>query len=145
MIKTEKEYQESKKLLDVEFKELDVHAKNMKKAGLSRAQIKLALDPMSSFALQLQEEVEAYEKLKKGQFEPLENLNGIGRTLIALRIFKSLKQKELAEKLQVTEAQVSRDERNEYHGASIEKIQKVLDAMGVTLKSVIKIGYDDAG
>lgn len=144
MIKTEKEYLESKTRLDAEFKELDAHAEKMKKSGLTPEQIKLALDPLASFSLQLKEEVEEYEKLKRGQFDILENFNGIGRMLVALRIFKGLKQKELAEKLDVTEAQVSRDERNEYHGASIEKIQKVLDALGVTLKSAIETDYKDA-
>ncbi|MNT46640.1 helix-turn-helix protein [compost metagenome] len=144
MIKTEKEYLESKNRLDAEFKDLDAHAVKLKKAGLTKAQIKLALDPLVSFALQLQEEVEEYEKLKRGQFDTIENFNGIGRMLVALRIFKGLKQKDLAKKLDVTEAQVSRDERNEYHGASIEKIQKVLEALDVTLKSVIETGYKDA-
>jgi len=42
------------------------------------------------------------------------------------------------------DAQVSRDERNEYHGASIEKVQKVLEALGVTLKSEVENPYRDA-
>lgn len=144
MIKTEKEYLESKARLTVEFKELEEHAARMKKSGLTPDQIKLAIDPLASFALQLKEEVEEYEKLKRGQFDILENFNGIGRMLVALRIFKGLKQKELAEKLNVTEAQISRDERNEYHGASIEKVQKVLDALGVTLRSAIETSFRDA-
>lgn len=144
MIKTEKEYLEAKSRLISEFKELDAHAIKMKKSGLNPEQIKLALDPLTSFSLQLKEEVEEYEKLKRGQFDILENFNGIGRMLVSLRIFKGMKQKDLAEKLKVNEAQVSRDERNEYHGASIEKIQSVLDALGVTLKSAIETDYKDA-
>lgn len=144
MIKTEKEYLEAKVRLAVEFKELDAHTEKMKKAGLNQEQIKLALDPLVSFALQLKEEVEEYEKLKRGQFDILENFNGIGRMLVALRIFKGMKQKDLAEKLGVNEAQVSRDEKNEYHGAAIEKIQKVLDALGVKLKSAIETDFKDA-
>jgi DNA-directed RNA polymerase specialized sigma subunit len=138
MIKTEAEYAEAKKRLEKEFQEIESHQLKMKKAGLNVQQIKLAIDPLATFAFQLQEEVEEYEKLKRGQFEPLENLNGIGHMLVALRIYKGVKQKELAEKLGIKESQVSRDERNEYHGASIEKIQKVLDALGAKLKSEVE-------
>ena len=137
MIKTEKEYTEAVKRLDLEFKDLESYKKKMRKSGLSKAQIQLAIDPLASFALQLKEEVEEYEKIKRGEFGALENLEGLGRMLVAVRISKGIKQKDLAEKLGVKEAQVSRDERNEYYGASVEKIQKVLNALGVTLKSEV--------
>ncbi len=141
MIKTENEYLEAKKRLEEEFKTLGQHKAKMKKAGLTKEQAKLALDPLASFAMQLQEEVEEYEKLKRGQFDVLENLNGIGHMLVALRISKGIKQKELAAKMDVTESQVSRDERNEYHGASVDKIQKVLNALEVTLKSQLEDSF----
>ena len=57
---------------------------------------------------------------------------------MALRISKGIMQKDLAARLNVTEQQVSRDERNEYHGASIEKIQKVLSALDAHLKSQLE-------
>lgn len=145
MIKTEQEYTEAKKRLEQEFKELETHQMKMKAAGLTKAQIQLAIDPLASFAFQLKEEVEEYEKIKRGEFGALENLEGIGRMLVAVRISKGIKQKDLAEKLGVKEAQISRDERNEYHGASIEKIQKVLNALGVTLKSEVDGVYRVAG
>ena len=138
MIKTEKEYQEAKVRLEQEYKSLEDHSKKMKAAGLNEEQVKLALDPLVSFTLQLREEVAEYEKLKRGQFDTFVNLNGIGRTLISLRIYKGISQKQLAVKLNVLEPQVSRDERNEYHGASIEKIQKVLDALDVKIESKIE-------
>lgn len=145
MIKTEKEYLESKKRLEKEFESIEEHQSKMREAGMTDDQIRLATDPLLSFAFQLKEEVEEYEKLKSGRFDVLENLNGIGRMLVALRVFKGIKQKDLAKKLGVTEAQVSRDERNEYYGASVDKIQKVLTALDVTLKSEIKTTYRDAG
>jgi DNA-binding Xre family transcriptional regulator len=141
MIKTEKEYLESKKRLAEEHKMIEEQRLKLKQAGLSKEQIKLAIDPVASFALQLKEEIEEYEKLKRGDFGDLTNLYGIGRTLVALRIFKGMKQSELAAKLQVKESQVSRDESNEYHGASVEKIQKVLDVLGVTLKTKVEYQF----
>ncbi|MBL6991829.1 MAG: helix-turn-helix transcriptional regulator [Bacteriovoracaceae bacterium] len=144
MIKTEKEYVETTKRLDAQFKAIEQHKLKMKKAGLTRKQMHLALDPLSSFAHQLKEELEEYEQLKRGHFKDLKNLNGIGRMLVSLRIFKGMKQKDLAKKLGVKESQISRDENNEYHGASVEKIQKVLAALEVILKTEIEDIYKDA-
>lgn len=143
MIKTEKEYQESKKRLLDEHKMIEDQQTKLAQAGLSNEQINLAIDPLATFMLQLKQEVEEYEKLKRGDFSDLINFYGIGRTLVALRIFKNMKQSELAEKLGVKEPQVSRDESNEYHGASIDKIQKVLDAIGVKLKTSVEFQYKD--
>ncbi len=80
------------------------------------------MEPILTFHQQLIEEVESYEKLKRGQTGEFYNLDGLGRTLIALRIAKGITQKDLAKKLSVHETQISRDERNEYRGASIEKV-----------------------
>lgn len=67
MIKTEKEYLDSKTRLEVEFIEINAHAERIRVSGVTEEQIKLALDPLTSFALQLKEEIEEYEKIKKGQ------------------------------------------------------------------------------
>ncbi len=132
MIKTEREYNEAKQRLQNEKKMIEDQHTKLTSAGLTPDQLHVALDPLASFTLQLEEEIQEYERLMRGNFEDIVNLNGIGRILIALRISKGLKQNELAAKLGVKESQVSRDEANEYHGASHEKIQKVLNAMGVT-------------
>jgi DNA-binding XRE family transcriptional regulator len=98
-------------------------------------QIKRALDPLLSFHLQLMEEVESYERLKRGDLGEISNLHGLGMTLIGLRIALGLTQRAFAEKLGVNETQVSRDERNEYHGITVERASQILDHLGVTLRS----------
>lgn len=55
----------------------------------------------------------------------------MGKFLIALRIAFGLTQKELAGLLEVTEAQISKDERNEYHGVSFEKVGRIMEIFGV--------------
>ncbi|MGE9743740.1 hypothetical protein [Bdellovibrio bacteriovorus] len=65
MIKTEKEYLESKIRLEAEFVEIEAHAEKMRASGISEEQIKLALDPLTSFALQMKEEIEEYERQKR--------------------------------------------------------------------------------
>jgi len=49
-----------------------------------------------------------------------------------------INQKELAQKLNVSEGQISKDERNEYHGVTLEKAQRILDALGVTLTTKVE-------
>jgi ribosome-binding protein aMBF1 (putative translation factor) len=93
------------------------------------------MDPLRSFHLQLEEEIQSYERLRRGELDALVNLHGLGRTLIALRVARGLSQRQLAERLQVHESQVSRDERNEYHGVTLERATRVLDAMEVSLRS----------
>ena len=62
-----------------------------------------------------------------GTIRPLPALARIGLSLIALRIANGLTQRQLAERLGVNEAQVSKDE---YHGISVDRAQRIIDAMG---------------
>src|ERR1017187_2602001 len=99
----------------------------LNEAGLSEEEIKRVIDPMDSFHVQLKEEVESYERLNRGEFEELDNLRGLGQLLISLRIAQGISQRELAMRLGVHESQVSRDERNEYYGITMERAVKILD------------------
>ena len=131
MIRNEAEYQVAVKRLDAERKRLSEHRARLRKTGLAPKQLKRALDPLKSFHLQLAEEVESYERLKRGDIGELKNLHGLGRALVAVRIALGLTQRELAKRLSVDESQVSRDERNDYHGITVERASRILDAMGV--------------
>jgi len=139
MIRNETEYQEASTRLADERTRLIEHRARLKEAGLSDAEIKRVIDPMESFHLQLQEEVESYERLKRGEFEEVENLHGFGHLLISLRIAQGISQRELAKRLNVHESQVSRDERNEYFGITLERAIKILDALNVRLRTKVEI------
>ena len=139
MIRNETEYQEASVRLGEERKRLAEHKARLKEAGLGKGEIKRVIDPMESFHLQLKEEVESYQRLKRGEFEELENLRGFGHLLISLRIAKGLSQRELAKRLNVHESQISRDERNEYFGITLERAMKILDALDVRLHSKVEI------
>lgn len=138
MIRSETEYQEAVKRLTDEEDRLKAQRGELKKLDLSQAEIKRAMDPLQSFHEQLKEEVESYERLRRGEFEEVTNFEGMGRLLIALRISQGLSQRELAERLGVHESTVSRDERNEYHGITLERTAKVLAALGVTLSTSVQ-------
>ena len=138
MIRNETEYQEAVARLADEQKRLADHRARLKDAGLTDEQVKRVTDPMESFHLQLKEEVESYERLKRGEFEELDNLRGFGHLLISLRIAQGISQRELAKRLDVHESQISRDERNEYFGITLERAIKVLDALGVRLRTKVE-------
>ena len=124
--------------LDQERRRLVDHRAHLLGMGLDDDEVKRALDPLRSFHLQLDEEVQGYERLKRGDLGELLNLHGLGRTLVALRIAKGLTQRELANRLGVHESQVSRDERNEYHGITVERASRLLDAISVRMHSAFE-------
>lgn len=64
----------------------------------------------------------------------IHSLTDIGRILIALHIARGLSRRELAELLQVSEVVVSRGERNEYHGITVERAQRILNALQASTK-----------
>ncbi len=145
MIRNEQEYKEAvQRLGDEEIRLKDQRVK-LQELDLSKEEIKRVLDPIRSFHEQLKEEVGSYERLKRGEFEELSNFEGLGRLLIALRIAQGLNQRELAEQLGVHESQISRDERNEYHGITVERANKILDALGVEIHSKVEFRPKAAG
>jgi len=138
MIRNENEYQEAVRRLREEQERLAEHRKRLEEMGLAADEVKRALDPLRSFHEQLSEEVESYERLKRGELGELLNLHGLGTTLVALRIALGLTQRELAERLGVHESQVSRDERNEYNAITVDRASRILDALGVELRSAFE-------
>lgn len=83
--------------------------------GLTDDEPKRALDPLRSFHLRFKEEVQSYERLKRGELGEFFNLHSLRHMLVTLRIARGLTRRELAVRLGIHESQVSRDERNEYH------------------------------
>ena len=139
MIRNEAEYQEASARLKEERSRLAGYRERLKTSGMMEREIKLVVDPIKSFHLQLREEVECYEKLKRGEFDELESLRGLGHLLISLRIARNVSQRELARRLSVHESQVSRDERNEYHGITLERASLILDALDVKLRTTVEL------
>jgi DNA-directed RNA polymerase specialized sigma subunit len=133
MIRNEREYKKALSRLEQDGEVIAAQRRMLVERGLSREEVERALGPILSFNAQLEEEVEWYERVRRRDFEVIDNLSAIGTLLIALRIANGLSQRELAERLEVSEAQVSRDERNEYHGVTVERAQRILDAMGEIL------------
>ena len=138
MIRSEKEYREAVERLRQDEEVLALQKEKLEGLGLSEEEVRRALGPMLSFRAQLEEEVEWYERVRRRDFGMIRDLSGVGTLLITLRIANGLSQRELAAKLGVSEAQVSRDERNEYHRITVDRAQRVLDAMNETLTSRVE-------
>jgi DNA-binding Xre family transcriptional regulator len=138
VIRSEKEYREAVERLRKDEEILALQKEKLEELGLSEEEVRRAMEPMLSFRAQLEEEVEWYERMRRRDFGVIRDLSAVGTLLIAMRIANGLSQRELAERLGVSEAQVSRDERNEYHGITVDRAQRVLDAMGETLASRVE-------
>lgn len=139
MIKNESAYQKAVEKLKSDLEFIANERVRFKKLGLDEEQIELAIQPLFSFHQQLKEEVDYYEKIKQGVFNPIYNFTDIGKSLIAYRIYIGMSQAELANRLGVSEAQVSRDERHEYYGATTEKIENVMKAIDMVTTINIEI------
>jgi ribosome-binding protein aMBF1 (putative translation factor) len=136
MIRTDAEYRNALERLDEEAETLDRQRAHLRQEmDLSDDEMERAMQPMISFRKQLEEEVEVYERMKRGDLGELQSLRAIGRWLIGARIARGLTQKELAERLDVSPSQVSRDERNDYHGITVDRAQRIMDALGVRFEA----------
>ena len=145
MIRNEGEHREAVRRLEAERKRLAEQRARLRQTGLKAPEIKRAMEPMESFHLQLKEEVEHYERLRRGDVSALQNLHGLGQALVSLRIALGLTQRDLAKRLGVDESQISRDERNEYHGITVERASRILDALGAKTMTTVRVGPSRAG
>jgi DNA-binding XRE family transcriptional regulator len=132
MIRSEFEYKKALQRLKEDAEYIRRQRDHLIEAGLEGEMLERAMHPALSFHEQLREEVDTYERMRRGDVEALHTLTGLGRWLIGLRIARGWSQKELAKRLSVSEAQVSRDEANEYHNVSTEKAQRILEALGAS-------------
>ena len=130
MIRSDQEFQAALKRMTEDQEVAARQQAALEEAGLAPDEVERAMQPLLSFHAQLAEEVTWYERVKRRDFGVLSRLTGLGRLLIALRIANGLTQRELAQRLGVDESQVSRDERNEYYGITVERAQRILDALG---------------
>lgn len=137
MIRNEREYQVALRRFRQDREVAEKQREALIGKGLSKEEVAFAMEPLLSFQEQLAEEITWYENACRRHFSPAMRLTDLGRLLIALRISSGLSQKELAQRLGVSEPQVSRDERNEYHGITLERAQRVLDALEASVTATV--------
>ena len=138
MIATEHEYHRALLDLDRDADAMAAQRAHLRELGIEGEALERAMQPMESFRQQLEEEVHVYERMKRGELDVLHSLTSIGRWLIGIRIARGMTQRQLAERLGVAESQVSRDERNEYYGITVERAQRILEALGTRFRMEIE-------
>src|SRR5207237_53450 len=125
MIRNDNEYARALERIEEEGARLATTEESFRSEFIPE-QVEALMEPLVSFHQQFVEEIRVYERLKRGDLGDLTNLRGLGRLLIHLRISRGITQRQLAESLEVHESQVSRDERNEYHGIALERATRIL-------------------
>lgn len=110
-------------------------------------------DPASSWTAQLNEdavrsqlksleaELAEYDALRSGRrqvlaAESFEDLPGI---LIQARIARGLTQEELAQRVGLKKQQIQKYEANDYTMASMERVQAIVNALGVDVRGEIRL------
>lgn len=134
MLRSHKEYTAAIKKLKQDDEAIERQKEELKKLDLSKKEMSLVMSPLVSFRNQIEEEIRIYECIKRRDWRVILSLfdpQNIGRFLIALRIATGLTQRDFAHLLGVTEAQVSKDERNEYHGVSFNKVIRIMEIFHV--------------
>lgn len=86
----------------------------------------------------IRREIEEFDALRKGAIPitPIRSIDELPLALIRSRIARGWTQARLAAELEVAEQQVQRDEANGYRGASVDKVSKVADVLGVRIGGV---------
>ena len=72
-----------------------------------------------------------------GRSRPATSFAELPRALIQSRIALGLSQKELAERLGLKEQQIQRYEATEYAGASVQRVQEVIQALGLQVREEV--------
>ena len=138
MIRSDAEYREARRRLEQDRDVAEKQRAALAAAGLAQEEVDRAMQPLLSFQAQLEEEIAWYDAVRERHFPTIRNLTQIGRLLVALRIAQGLTQRELANRLGVNESVVSRDERNEYHGVTLERAQKIIEAIGIPVATRVE-------
>ncbi|WP_124727602.1 helix-turn-helix domain-containing protein [Staphylospora marina] len=131
-IKNEAQYKRLKKQLEnLERKKSELTEALVAK-GYDQQMIDLALLEINMMYERTKHDVGEYERAVNGEFDVESTpINKLGSHLIKLRIYKGLTQEQFGKLLGVSQEQVSRDERKEYAGISIEKLNRILQVLEV--------------
>jgi transcriptional regulator with XRE-family HTH domain len=145
MLRSEAEYRRNEELVKDHEDKIAAQRARLKGEGWTAAAIQEALDPLLSMRDELVEEMQAYERFKRGNIGELRSLLDLGWALTAIRIARGLSQAELARRMDVHVAQVSRDERSNYHGITLDRAARVLEALGGHLRIMMDLGRAATG
>jgi ribosome-binding protein aMBF1 (putative translation factor) len=139
MIHSHSEYRESLRRLEAGKRQAAEYEAKLKEMGLGPEAVARGMASVIHFQEQLEDEIRRYEQLKRGELEEYWDIRDLGLLLVEARLARGLSQRALARKLGVHESQVSRDERNTYHGISHQRALEILDALGLRIRFRVEL------
>ncbi len=91
---------------------------------------------MESEADELRRQIQRYDDLRDGRVEcrEFDGLKELPIALIEARIAARLTHRELAERLGLKQQQIQRWEASSYSGVGLERLQEIVDALGMRLR-----------
>ena len=141
MIRNEKQY----KITKAHFKEFEAALSERRAMPVpddtDRGMWQLEQEALQSQIDEFKAELTAFEKLKSGEVQAtaLTSLNDLAILLIQARIAQGLTQKDLAERLNVKEQQVQKDEANLYESASLSRLKRLTEVLGVEFEGQARL------
>jgi DNA-binding Xre family transcriptional regulator len=111
-------------------------------ASSKALRVKMQADSLSSDIQKMRAEVAEYEKLKRGKVKVLtaKTFHELPEVIIKARIARSMTQKQLAESLGMKEQQIQRYESSNYASVSFSKIERIIEALGITVEEKVTLG-----
>ena len=131
MIRSEAEYRKAQRDIELSLAMVEGERDHWLNEGVAEGQAEVMLQPLHLRIAQLSDRIALFERVRAGDLSMFATFEDIGRALIAARLAKGLSQREFAELVGVHESQVSRDEKNEYHGVGRERLRDLLDTLGL--------------
>jgi DNA-binding XRE family transcriptional regulator len=131
MIRNDREYQRTQKLVAATKEQIASTTPALRQQGMDQPAIDDLLVSLRLTCRQMEAELAWYEDAKAQRLGAY-TFDNIGQLLIGLRIAKGLSQRDLASRLGVHESVISRDEHHEYYGLTIERAQRILEALGAS-------------
>jgi DNA-binding Xre family transcriptional regulator len=133
MIRNQREYENTIRQIGDFKRQISAMSAHLNAQQLDAETIQLANAPSEALLQDLEYQVALYDTLRTGDLNsvPMYSTAERGKSLISMRIARGLTQRDLAAALGVSEAQISRDERNDYHGISQERYARILDTLGI--------------
>ncbi len=139
MFKNQAEYQMALTRIETDTQAAARQREQLRALNFSEQDIEEAMQPLLCFHAQLVDEVRWYQRIVARDFSSLEDLDALGRLLIAIRLADEISQEELARRLDVPVAQVVQDERDEYYGFTLQELDPIIRALNARISTRVEL------
>ncbi len=138
MIRNESEYRMAVQRLMAEELRMETQLQSLAAMDLPPQVVERVRESLRVAHDERVDEIDCYAQSKNCQRAEVDDLNALGRALIGMRIAQGVSQRELAQRVEVSEQTISRSEINEYRGISLERAARLFDALDVAVKLTVE-------